>query len=294
MKPYRHLVVVLCVLGAAPAFAADLPVPPLAYRGPPPRVPLPFTWTGFYAGGSLGGGWENTQTNYSYTSFPAPAPPGFEDIFGPGGPLNVGGSSAVASAIADGFIPTSLGAGQTAFFTAGGQIGYNFDFDPVVAGVEADLNWFNNGVKTTNFVAPPNGIITNVASSSAGVRWLGTARGRLGWAADRALVYVTGGLAYGSVAASSNATNFDGSNTDLFAGSVSGMRVGYAVGGGIEAALTYNIIARLEYLFYDLGTASYAVAPANTIAAGEGIAVSASQRFDGSIVRFGLSYKFGW
>jgi len=77
-------------------------------------------------------------------------------------------------------------------------------------------------------------VITNVASSTAGLEWLGTVRGRFGFAADRALFYVTGGLAYGEAKASSTAVNFDGSNTDVFAGSLSKTRTGYTSGGGLE------------------------------------------------------------
>jgi outer membrane immunogenic protein len=275
---------------AAPALAADPPA--RTYTKAPVIVATPYSWTGFYAGVNAGYGWENTRTDYSYASTPAPAPPGFEDVFGPGGPLNIGGGSAVASALAQGFLPASLGNKQAGVFTAGGQAGYNAQFNQFVLGVETDLNWMNSAVKTTGFVAPPNGIITNVSSSSAGLRWLGTLRGRAGFAVDRALFYVTGGLAYGDARASSNASNFDGTNTDLYAGSVSGIRVGYAVGAGLEYAVTNNISLKGEYLYYNLGSASYSVAAANIFAAGEGIFTTASQKFDGSIVRVGLNYKW--
>jgi outer membrane immunogenic protein len=282
---------VAAVALAAPALAADLPV--RAYSKAPVVVDAVYNWTGFYIGANVGYGWENTRTDYSYTSTPAPAPPGFEDVFGPGGPLNVGGGSAVSSAIAQGFLPTSLGNRQAGVFTAGGQIGYNAQFNQFVLGVETDLNWINSGVKTTSFVAPPNGVVTNVASSAAGLRWLGTVRGRAGYAVDRALFYVTGGLAYGDARASSNAANFDGSNTDLFAGSVSGIRVGYTVGAGLEYAVTNNITVKGEYLYYNLGSATYAVAAANAVALGEGLFTTARQTFDGSIVRAGINYKWG-
>jgi outer membrane immunogenic protein len=149
-------------------------------------------------------------------------------------------------------------------------------------------------VKSTTFVAPANIIaLTNNAAQTAGLRWLGTVRARAGWAADRALLYVTGGLAYGQAVATSSASIFDGTNTDLFAGDGSGTRYGYAVGGGLEYAFTNNISGKVEYIYYNLGTATFAVAPANAVAAGEGIATTASQKFDGGIVRVGLNLKLG-
>jgi outer membrane immunogenic protein len=161
MKLLRGVVAVVGLFGAGSAFAADLKAP--VYKAPPP--PAYYDWSGVYAGVNAGFGWENTQTEYSYVSFPAPNPPGFQDVFGPGGPLNVPGLSAVASAIARGFIPTSVGDRQTGFFTAGGQVGANAQFNHIVLGAEADFNWINSGVKSTGFVAPPNGIITNVATT---------------------------------------------------------------------------------------------------------------------------------
>ncbi len=273
----------------APAMAADLPTD----KGPPP-MPVPvFSWTGIYAGVNGGYGWENAQTQYSYSSIPAPAPPGFEDIFGPGGPLNVGGASAVSSAIADGFLPISLGGNSTGFGTVGGQIGYNYQIDQFVLGMETDFDWVS-GTRSSTYVAPANGIITNTDFSSAGLAWLGTLRGRAGFAFDRALIFATGGLAYGRVTAASTGSGFDGFGTDTFTGSASGVRAGFAVGGGIEYAFTNNLSVKAEYLYYDLGTAHYAVAAANAFSAGEGLFINASQRVDGNIVRVGLNYKFDW
>src|SRR5271166_3504993 len=137
MKKLLLTGVAFAALIAGPAMAADLGAP--VYRRPVVAVAV-YNWTGFYIGGNVGGGWENTETNYTYSSIPAPNPPGFQDVFGPGGPLNVGGLSAVASAIARGFLPTSLGSNQASFFTAGGQIGYNIQINHAVLGVEADIN----------------------------------------------------------------------------------------------------------------------------------------------------------
>jgi outer membrane immunogenic protein len=161
----------------------------------------------------------------------------------------------------------------------------------MVIGFEADVDW-TDGVRSANFVAPPNGVITNVGHESAGLQWLGTARLRAGYAFDRALVFATGGVAFGGIKAESSASEFDGANTDLFAGSASGTKVGYALGGGVEYAFAANMSLKAEYLYYDLGKADYAVAAANTIAVGEGLFVNASQRLDGSLVRIGLNVRY--
>ena len=277
----RLILVAVCCAPTV-AVAADFGAPPAA---------APYNWTGVYFGVNGGLGWDNTKTNYSYSSIPAPAPPGFDDVFGPGGPLNVTGDTAVQSAIADGYLPVSLGDSSNTFGAIGAQFGYNYQMQQMVIGFEADLDWAD-GVRSTNFVAPPNGVVTNVGHQSAGLQWLGTARLRAGYAFDRALIFATGGLAFGGIKAESSASEFDGSNTDLFAGSASGTKVGYALGGGVEYAFAANMSLKAEYLYYDLGKADYAVAAANTIAQGEGLFVNASQRLDGSLVRIGLNVRY--
>jgi outer membrane immunogenic protein len=260
----------------------------------PPTPSAPYNWTGAYLGVNGGVGWENSKTNYSYSSTAAPSPPGFEDVFGPigPGPLNVGGDSAVESALLDGYLTPSLGSGSNTFGALGAQVGYNYQMQQMVIGVEADLDWAN-GVHSTSFVAPPNAVpLTNNAYQSAGLQWLGTVRLRAGYAADRALFFATGGLAFGGVKASSGASAYDGSNTDLYAGSASGTKTGYAVGGGVEYALAANMTVKAEYLYYDLGTANYAVAAANAVAQGEGLFINARQRLDGDLFRLGLNYKY--
>jgi outer membrane immunogenic protein len=296
--------VAAAVLVAAPALAADLPVraPAPVYKAPAVIAPMVYNWSGFYIGGNAGYGWENTRTDYSYTSLPAGSVTrGFDDVFGPtgsdltggnAGPLNVGGSSAVASAIASGFLPTSIGKKNQGFFTGGVQGGFNYQVNQLVFGGEADFMWMN-GVKTASYTAPNNGIISNTAVAQAGLQWLSTVRARAGFAVDRTLVYATGGVAFGRVVANTNGSGSDGSNTDLFSGSGTKTRTGYTVGGGLEYAFTPNWIARAEYLYYNLGTVNYAVAAANSVAAGEGLFINASQKMDGSIVRAAVSYKFG-
>jgi outer membrane immunogenic protein len=255
-----------------------------------------FSWTGPYVGAIVGGGLESTQTKYAYFSKPTSAINDFEDIFGPGppvGPLNVGGRTAVASAIAQGFLPTSLGNKTSGFFTAGGLIGLNFQMAQIVYGLEGDFAWMS-GPRTTHFVAPPNtSNITNTVTQTAGLRWLTTARGRLGYAINRLLMFATGGAAVARVSATTNETLSDGTFTDLFTGSAR-FAAGFTVGGGMEYAFTDYLIVMAEYLFYDLDTAKFPVTATKPLGPGQGLNINASQRLDGHIFRVGVNFKPDW
>jgi outer membrane immunogenic protein len=287
----------VALIAAGSASAADLSRP-IATKSPPPLVTPAFTWTGAYVGLNGGVDWENTQTQYSYSSTPGG---GFDQLFGPGmppmvppGPLNVPGSSAVDSALAIGFLAPSLGKSTTAVGIVGGQWGYNYQIQQYVLGFETDLDWVG-GAKTTTFTSLPNGIITLNATQTAGLEALGTVRARLGYAIDRNLFFVTGGLAYGEVKASTMATAVApalSTEADIVSGSASGWRVGYTVGGGYEYAFTNNLTGKIEYLFYNLGTANYSVAPANSFTAAEELFINASQKFDGNVLRVGLNWKY--
>ena len=77
----------------------------------------------------------------------------------------------------------------------GGTIGYNYQTGSIVWGLEGDIAW--SDVKGS--VDCGLGLTCETAN-----HWLGTARGRLGYAFDRLLPYVTGGAAFGSVQATVN------------------------------------------------------------------------------------------
>jgi outer membrane immunogenic protein len=290
----------LALLGIDSARAADVAVPTYPTAAPVIVPPSYFEWFGPYMGAIGGGGFENTRTEYSYVSAPASL---FEAEFGPvgpAGPFNVGGQSAVASAIAQGFLPTSLGKKATGFFTAGGLIGFNFRMAQLVYGLEGDLSWMN-GFKTTSFVAPPmtvNGVtVSNNVTQSAGLRWLATVRGRVGYAIDRALIFATGGWAFTRLSSRTNETltgTIPPTFTDVFAGN-GGRSSGFAVGGGIEYALMDYLTIKGEYLYYNFGSVNYQVAATSApTGVGQGLTIFAHQRFDGSIFRLGVNYKPDW
>jgi outer membrane immunogenic protein len=102
------------------------------------------------------------------------------------------------------------------------------------------------------------------------VDWFGTARGRLGYAVGNALIYGTGGLAYGQVNSHiENSTTYTVSNTNT----------GWTAGAGVEYRFTSAISAKAEYLYVNLG---WTPEP-----------LSMKSYTDFGVARIGLNYTFG-
>lgn len=146
----------------------------------------------------------------------------------------------------------------------GGTLGYNWQTGPLVFGLEGDIAWADIRGTFTN-AACPTGCETRT-------NWLATFRGRLGYAFDRFMPFVTGGLAVGDIEA--NVGGFGG---------VSDTNAGWTAGGGIEAAIAPNWTAKLEYLYVDLGNVGC------TLAACGGVA-NVDHRF--SVIRAGVNLRF--
>ncbi|MGA7323784.1 MAG: outer membrane beta-barrel protein [Rhodomicrobium sp.] len=86
------------------------------------------------------------------------------------------------------------------------------------------------------------------------MEWFGTVRGRIGYALDSALLYATGGFAYGGVSYKGNA-EFQNSFFPAFGFSNSRTTdTGYAAGGGVEYKLSSAWSAKVEYQYINLGT----------------------------------------
>ncbi len=253
----------LTLAAAGPAFSADLPV---AYKAPP-SAPV-FSWTGFYAGVNLGGAWATND----FTGTPSPA---WVALEGPvGTPFLVTNES-----------PSLKSSG----ITGGGQIGFNYQSGAFVWGIEADARGMS--LKKSQTVGPipdPFGTPTVFTTTSEN-DWVATLRPRLGWAVDRALFYVTGGLAVGNTRSSLNVFRpISGYNSF---GSVNTTRAGWTAGGGIEYAFWNNWSVKAEYLFVNLGSTGY-----NTVDL-SGVFVPAffetvSVRTKLSIATVGVNYRF--
>lgn len=190
------------------------------------------------------------------------------------------------------------------------KIGYNFQFGNVVLGVEADAAYTDYRRTGTFFGTTPAAAGFAASTFQTDLGYLGTVRGRIGYAFDRLLVYGTGGFAYGDV--SSTALFYaPGTGTGVlqFAGRRSSTETGYSVGGGIEYALPTNfalfgssaVTIKGEALYYDLGRQNVLVPgiAAAAIPAIPGSSVTTGTSFisrfetSGVIARAGINFKFG-
>jgi opacity protein-like surface antigen len=187
-----------------------------------------------------------------------------------------GGFSFGGSEWSDSVAGTSSGNFGTTGFVFGGTVGANYQVGSLVFGVEGDGDWADaSGSGTfTNSSLCPGGCLTNNT-------WLATVRGRAGYAFDRLLVYGTAGAAFGDVRA-----NF--SNNPVS----SVTKTGWAAGAGVEYALDPHWSAKAEYLFVDLGNGSCTTDCAIRNPNGPALIPSVSVRFNESLVRAGIDYKF--
>ncbi len=130
----------------------------------------------------------------------------------------------------------------------GPTVGYNYQMGQIVVGAEGDWDIDGaRGIKTTPGPVVGFGKITNEL----------TLRGRLGYAADRALIYATGGYA-GADLSGSLAAAGQYYTTDKF-------RSGYALGAGIEYAFNNQISAKAEYIYSNFGNINVFTPPSQLL-----------------------------
>jgi outer membrane immunogenic protein len=254
-------VAVSAILGIGAASAADLPAR-LPAKAPVYVAPA-FSWTGFYIGAHAGYHWGSDRAST------AADPVGW----------TLGGVAAI-DAITPGTVHPNG-------FIGGGQIGFNWQVNSIVWGIEADASWMDGtatrAVTGFAFINPAD-VFTTTAQS----RFFGTLRPRVGLAVDRALFYVTGGLAVTNVKFTDSFGSFG--NTVVAAISSNTTRVGWTVGGGIEYAFTNNWSAKAEYLYADFGNFTQSIPSCIACAVGSDIPVT--HKYTENIGRVGLNYKF--
>jgi outer membrane immunogenic protein len=148
----------------------------------------------------------------------------------------------------------------------GGTVGYNWQWgSPFVLGLEGDLDW-------TNIDGSSNAICPIGCKTSNS--WLATVRGRIGYAFDRFMPFITGGLAVGDIKASQ--PGFFGSDD---------VNAGWTAGGGFEFIIAGRWSAKAEYLYVDLGKFNCG------FACGNGFNPD-NVSFNTHLVRGGVNFRF--
>ena len=290
---------VLASVLISPALAADLDYGVLRGADDDYLAPAPLIdWSGFYVGGHGG---------YSSAAL------GFNNAFQP----------IVANALRNTVAEAEMGASQYLSTRAthsggasyGGFAGINYQFEDVVVGLEADYSYFGRSGSSFDRIArfrvTSDGFLTTVAlngQASTEIQDYGTVRGRLGYAFENFLPYVTGGLAVGRATVSDTVAvqnygydnnaftaNQTGATTTFIRnygysafsqtnppgsipapGTIYGATkkvtvVGLAVGGGIEYAITSNFLLRGEYQYVLFNDFQGHKAELNTVRGGAAI-----------------------
>ena len=232
--------------GIVTASAADL-----AYKAAPiPMAPAAFSWTGFYIGANVGGAWTNNNVGSDF----GPLFPPFA-ILPPLVPIFT---------VIPGQLDVLGGGGRQSGVIGGGQVGYNWQVNQFVLGVEADAVGTglhgSTGSASRTFGPPiiPVTVTQTVTVDFGKIDWMASFRGRAGFAVDHALFYVTGGGAVAEFGGSTT-TLIDGPGIGLPAGTFvasnggSSTRWGWTVGGGIEWAFNQNWSVAGEYRHTDFG-----------------------------------------
>lgn len=247
-------------VASLPAAAADLKMPVKA----PAVVAVDPGWTGFYIGGNIGYSWGDADTTQADITSGTNTRRLFRN---PG--VAVPGAAGEASGAAIGApqlgtfpqVTTLSSAAGTAGSSSvdgiigGAQIGYNWQRERLVFGLEADIQ--ASGQKGDFLICSIGGCPTGstIGQASHSLKWFGTVRGRFGGLiTPGVLLYATGGLAYGEI--DSDYISGIVGTSPIF-GSNSTTRVGWTAGAGVEGKVTPNWTVKVEYLYMDFGSFSH-------------------------------------
>ncbi len=199
----------LMALGvAAPASAADMAPRPYT-KAPPPMVAPIYDWTGFYIGAN--GGWAQSHNCVDFIT--------------------------AAGTLAS-------GCGDRSGGVFGGQIGYRWQTNQFVFGLEAQGDWAN--LSNTHASLFNSSLSTRVKTDG-----IGLFTGQLGWAWNASLLYVKGGAAV-----TSNRFDIFDNVTGVDLVSASSTRWGGALGVGWEYGFAPNWSVGIEYDHLFMGDAN--------------------------------------
>lgn len=235
---------------------------PLAPAFRTPAAVVAYSWTGLYAGGTLGYAAVNDHVQY---------------VDGGHGCTTACGSQ------------TDRSGGLLGGF----QIGYNLQFGSWVFGPEADISAIAGPGGSESADCDGFGNCRSMQHSRQSM--IATVRGRFGYAFGQSLLYATGGWAAGKTTASAS----DSGYVVPASWSVSGVRGGWTAGGGFEYALSSFWRIRAEALYYRLGYQTSYFGDPGSYDPVYGTLLRPPALFpvrfhdDGMLVRVGLSLSLG-
>jgi outer membrane immunogenic protein len=248
--------------GISAAQAADMPL-----KAPPLVIPA-FSWTGWYIGGNVGwmrgnADFDPVCPTFNAATCPVLFPPFAFNTFIPG----VGN---ILTFVPAAFAGLPGGSVSDKSFMGGGQIGYNYQVNHVVFGVEGDLDATHVRATLSRNAVPavagaPAGFFGTVnANSTLENGWVGSVRGRLGFTVDRLMFYGTGGLAFAqSRLNTAFAYTPPGNALPAFffpgptGATSSQVLMGWTAGVGGEWAVTDAVSVGAEYRHSDFGSQNY-------------------------------------
>jgi outer membrane immunogenic protein len=245
----RRLAFAALALGCTAASVQAADLPARPVYTPVPPAPVS-TWTGFYIGANAGYGWAQGSANLTLSN------PFF--VFNDTSTGRIGSGGIV-----------------------GGQIGVNYQRGIGVIGFEIDGQWSGQ----QNTASSLCGFLCTVNETTS-ITAFATARARFGVAFDNVLLFASAGGAWISAKDTATANIFGFAPITL---TLTGSKVGWAVGSGVEIGFADNWSAKLEYLFLSAdGVTGSTAAP---LILGGGVITETANIRD-SIVRLGINYRF--
>ena len=169
--------------------------------------------------------------------------------------------------------PIIFGTSRASGESYGAYAGFNAQFDNVVVGLEADythsgLRAYSAGVVGQSQPAPAT---TYVGATRSGVNDYGTVRVRAGYAIENFLPFITAGAAIGQWSQSQTLYSGTCPFTTIQQRSLTRTIGGFAVGAGMDYAITPNIILRGEYQYINFENNNARFTQMNTIRGGAAV-----------------------
>ncbi|MGU3576437.1 outer membrane protein [Brucellaceae bacterium C25G] len=204
-----------------------------------------FSWAGAYVGGQIGYGWGKSTYDF------------------------------------DGY---RIGKAKPNGFIGGVYAGYNFDVgNNLILGIDGDVTFGNQKKKLHETYT--DGTDSADIKTENKIRTTGAIRARFGYAADRFMPYIAGGVAFANVKNSLSGTITEDGDTVTGDYSRKKTMTGWTIGGGVDYAAMDNLIVRFEYRYSDYGKKNFTFTDGDE-------SLTFRDKVKSNDIRLGVAYKF--